>query len=134
MKTAMQQLREHLVNSWSAPGDLWKPDKIIERVESMIELEKRHMRSICDITNVECIELAKIIGGADHISQESQIAQIKELLNGIYTKQTNLPGIKWMRAGKYLNEIGVDPFLPLPPQPPEDRVRWMTKQTTPLPP
>lgn len=112
MKTVMQQLHEHLVNSWSAPGDLWNPDKIIEKVESMIELEKRQIvvRSVCDITNVECTELAKILGGADHISQESQIAQIKELLNGIYTKQTNLPGIKWMRVGKYLAEIGVDPL------------------------
>lgn len=43
MKTAIQQLHDDLMDSWSSPGDLWRPDKIIEKVESMIELEKKQI-------------------------------------------------------------------------------------------
>jgi dsDNA-specific endonuclease/ATPase MutS2 len=40
MKTAMQELHDHFKEAWSSPGDLWRPDMIIEKVESMIEKEK----------------------------------------------------------------------------------------------
>lgn len=89
------------------------------------------IRSVYEITDFECIELCKIIGGSDHISEKSKIAQVKELLKGIHNKQTNIPGIKWMKAYKYFETIGINPFIPLPP---EDRTIYTFKQTTPLPP
>ena len=43
MKTAMQELLEHLVNEWSSPSDCWNPSKVIDKVESMIEKEKEQI-------------------------------------------------------------------------------------------
>ena len=44
MKTAMQELLEHLVNEWSSPSDCWNPSKVIDKVESMIEKEKEQIQ------------------------------------------------------------------------------------------
>lgn len=44
MKTAMQELHSHLVSAWSSPGDLWKPEMVIEKVKSMISIEKEQIR------------------------------------------------------------------------------------------
>jgi hypothetical protein len=51
MNTPMQELLEHFNNAWSSPGDLWKPSKVIEKVESMVEKEKElkmflHLKSL----------------------------------------------------------------------------------------
>lgn len=45
MKTALQELRDHLVDAWSSPGDLWRPDLIIEKVEQMISIENEQKES-----------------------------------------------------------------------------------------
>jgi hypothetical protein len=46
MNTPMQELLEHFNNAWSSPGDLWKPSKVIEKVESMVEKEKEFIALI----------------------------------------------------------------------------------------
>lgn len=40
MKTPTQELLEHFINAWSSPSDLWKPSKVIEKIESMVEKER----------------------------------------------------------------------------------------------
>lgn len=39
-QTAMQELLQHFIDAWSSPGDCWNPDKVINKIESMIEKEK----------------------------------------------------------------------------------------------
>ena len=46
MNTPMQELLEHFNNAWSSPGDLWKPSKVIEKVESMVKKEKEFIALI----------------------------------------------------------------------------------------
>lgn len=43
MKTPIQELIEHFTDAWSSPSDLWKPSKVIEKIESMLEKEKEVM-------------------------------------------------------------------------------------------
>ena len=40
MKTPIQELIEHFTDAWSSPSDLWKPSKVIEKIESMLKKEK----------------------------------------------------------------------------------------------
>ena len=59
MKTPVQELIEHFIDAWSSPSDLWKPSKVIEKIESMLEKEK------------EVIKNAYIEGCGDNILCES---------------------------------------------------------------
>jgi len=40
MKTPIQELLEHFTDAWSSPSDLWKPSKVIAKIETMLEKEK----------------------------------------------------------------------------------------------
>lgn len=44
LNTPIGELSKHLVDAWSSPSDLWKPDLIISKVESMTEKEKEFAR------------------------------------------------------------------------------------------
>lgn len=45
MKTPIQELTEHFTDAWSSPSDLWKPSKVIDKIESMLEKEKQFLVS-----------------------------------------------------------------------------------------
>ena len=40
MNTPMEELLKHFNDAWSSPSDLWKPSKVIEKIESMVEKER----------------------------------------------------------------------------------------------
>ena len=46
MKTPLQELIEHFTDAWSSPSDLWKPSKVIEKIESMLEKEKQLLKDV----------------------------------------------------------------------------------------
>ena len=46
MKTPIQELLEHFTDAWSSPSDLWKPSKVIAKIESMIEIEKEFIEDV----------------------------------------------------------------------------------------
>lgn len=46
MKTPIQELIEHFTDAWSSPSDLWKPSKVIEKIESMLEKEKQFLENV----------------------------------------------------------------------------------------
>ena len=46
MKTPIQELIEHFTDAWSSPSDLWKPSKVIEKIESMLEREKQLLKDV----------------------------------------------------------------------------------------
>lgn len=60
------------------------------------------------ITDEHKIELAKIIGGCDHLSDEGKISAIESLFctNSLYNKQTNIPGVRFFYAQQYLLSKG----------------------------
>ncbi len=59
---------------------------------------------LSELTDEDALAVAKLLGGASHLSDEGQIHQAKELIttNNLYRQQTNIPGIYWYRAFKYL--------------------------------
>ncbi len=73
-----------------------------------------NLRKIEDITDNEALEVGKILPGASHLSNESIIAQVRDLLSSpnIYTKVTNIAGMSWNHLFQYLASIGVAlPYL-----------------------
>ena len=40
MKTPIQELLEHFNDAWSSPSDLWKPSKVIAKIETMLHKEE----------------------------------------------------------------------------------------------
>ena len=56
------------------------------------------------ITDEHALELSKIIGGANHLSNESQIFQLKQLFSSpnFYVNQTNISASRWLKAFQYL--------------------------------
>lgn len=68
----------------------------------------KEVRKLEEITDEHVLECSKIIGGNDHISDESKIYQFRELFctNKLYNQQTNIPGIRWYRVFKYLESKG----------------------------
>jgi len=66
------------------------------------------MKHITKLTDEDALEVSKIFANGLHLSEESQIFQIKELLtsNKLYNHQTNIPGMRWYRAFKYLESKG----------------------------
>lgn len=61
-----------------------------------------------DITDEHTIEVGKVIGNVAHLSDDSIIHQVKEIIctNRIYNMQTNVPAIRWMYAFQYLIQKG----------------------------
>jgi hypothetical protein len=70
----------------------------------------KEVRQFSDLTDVECLSLSELTGCADHLSEQSQIHQVRELFqnNGFYNRQTNLPGRIWLKIIDYLRLIGID--------------------------
>jgi hypothetical protein len=68
------------------------------------------LRPLSDMTGDECIKVASILGVSSHLSNESKIFQVKELMADIFHKQTNIPGYRWMQLTKYLLSKGFDLF------------------------
>jgi hypothetical protein len=46
MKTPIQELLEHFTDAWSSPSDLWKPSKVIAKIETMLEKEKEFIEDV----------------------------------------------------------------------------------------
>jgi len=72
--------------------------------------------NIENLTDEHALEAANKLGGVSHLSDESKIHQAKQLLttNQLYVGQTNINGINWYRAFKYLEQKGyeIDNFHP----------------------
>ncbi|HWY09701.1 MAG TPA: hypothetical protein VN026_00175 [Bacteroidia bacterium] len=68
------------------------------------------LKPLSTITDEDAIEASSIIGGASHLSKESQIAQLKELfsLPSFFVNQTNISGYKWLQCIQYLQSKGYD--------------------------
>jgi hypothetical protein len=75
-----------------------------------IENIKLVLRKLTSILDEESVEAAEVLGGASHLSRDSQIHQVKELMRTIYHKQTNIPGYRWMELTRYLLSKGFDIF------------------------
>ena len=63
---------------------------------------KPMLYSLGSMVDEQCLKVADILGGASYLIDESKIIQVVELMNGIYNKQTNIPGKKWMDLTVYL--------------------------------
>jgi hypothetical protein len=68
------------------------------------------VRPLSSITEEEAFEFSQIIGGASHLSRESQISQVKYLLTAKWNAQTNISGAIWVLAFKFLLEKRFDLF------------------------
>lgn len=68
-------------------------------------LELTHYQKISD---EHALEVSRILGGASHLSKESQIAQLKDLLSSpnFYNKQTNVSASSWLKAFQYMQRNG----------------------------
>jgi hypothetical protein len=64
------------------------------------------LQELDQISDEDALAVAEIFGSMPNISDESKIAQVKQLLvgNAMYTKQTNIPAIKWYHAFEYLKQ------------------------------
>ena len=62
------------------------------------------IKPIAELTDEDALEVSKIWANGSHMSEESQIHGVKELLcsNLLYNRQTNISGIRWYRTFKYL--------------------------------
>lgn len=79
---------------------LWNYKKVKEAQE------RKDTLNLSDITDEHALATSKILGGATHVSVESQIHQMREVLSRRWNMQTNIPGIGWYRAWKYLQGLG----------------------------
>lgn len=75
-------------------------------VEADLSDVKPILSRLSDMTEEDAVESAGILGGASHLSRESQIFQIKELFQNIHHGQTNVPGYRWMQLTVYLLSKG----------------------------
>ncbi len=68
-------------------------------------LELTHYQKISD---EHALAVSRILGGASHLSKESQIAQLKDLLSSpnFYNKQTNVSASSWLKAFQYMQRNG----------------------------
>lgn len=68
-------------------------------------LELTHYEKISD---EHALEVSRILGGASHLSKESQIVQLKDLLSSpnFYNKQTNVSASSWLKAFQYMQRNG----------------------------
>jgi hypothetical protein len=77
-------------------------------------------KELIELSDEDALEASKLLGGASHLSDNGQIFQAKELLttNKFFNHQTNIPGIKWWRALKYLESKGykIDKYEDAAPQ------------------
>ena len=46
MKTPIQELIEHFTDAWSSPSDLWRPSKVIAKIETMLEKEYNFIEQV----------------------------------------------------------------------------------------
>jgi hypothetical protein len=64
------------------------------------------LKRLSDMSEEDAISIAEILGGASHLTRDSQIHQVKELLTDIHHKQTNVPGYRWMMLTVFLLKKG----------------------------
>lgn len=66
------------------------------------------LKSVSDITDEDALQGSKLVGGASHLSDESQIFQFKQLFESpnFWTRQTNIPLVKSLRVFDYLRSKG----------------------------
>lgn len=67
----------------------------------------RPVRSFSDLTDEECLIASGVVGGASHLSNDSQIHQFRELMKEGFYRQTNVPGNNWFKLQDYLTSINV---------------------------
>lgn len=70
------------------------------------------LRPLSDMTDEEALKCGEILGGMSHLSNDSIIHQIKDLIgtNKLYTMQTNISGIKWIYLTPFLLKQSFDIF------------------------
>jgi len=68
------------------------------------------LRRLDSMTDSECIEFGMLVANDQFrgYGDEAKIHQVRQLLSGIFNQQTNLPGIKWIRAAQWLYKHSFD--------------------------
>jgi hypothetical protein len=68
------------------------------------------IKPLSSITDEDAIEASAIIGGASHLSTESQIKQLRDLFSSpnFWVNQTNISGYKWFNCCQFLQSKGYD--------------------------
>ncbi len=114
IKEKMFAQHQGQVAEWQMPGYTHKVETEIIQFDGIDFLTshnaKIRLKPLPDISKKDALEVSKIIGGASHLSEESQISQVRDLLcsPNIYVNVTNISGIKWLLAFQYLELKGYD--------------------------
>lgn len=62
------------------------------------------MKDISEITNEHCLIVADIFGNSRHISDESKIFQVKEVISKLHNGVTNISGYSWYKFFKFCED------------------------------
>ena len=86
--------------------------KIISDIEHGLLRDdiKLIIKPLSSITDEDAIEASAVIGGASHLSKESQIKQLRDLFSSpnFWVNQTNISGYKWFNCCQFLQSKGYD--------------------------
>lgn len=65
------------------------------------------LKTLSSISDEDAIEVAGILGGSTHLSDESKIHQVNQLLNTpFFTGQTNISASSWLNCFDFLRSKG----------------------------
>jgi len=91
-------------------------DILLETYEDLIAIFSSNLasenevspeRTVNDMTDEECLKGSEIVGGASHLSPESQIHQFRQLFEDLFWRQTNISGSSWFKLYAYFKSINV---------------------------
>lgn len=86
---------------------LQKDFNTIEWLDEGLAKEGQGDRTVIDLTDDECLKGSEIIGGASHLSKESQVYQFREIFKDLFWRQTNVSGKRWFELYEYFKSINV---------------------------
>src|ERR1700741_2755888 len=68
------------------------------------------LKPISDISDEHALKVSELFGGASHLSKESQISQVKQVLSSpnFWINVTNITGASWLKVFQYLQFEGYD--------------------------
>lgn len=108
MKTAEQIFDKHLPND----GQPYEYPWIIAAMEEYAQQYASQQSSTAGVlidhnnfTDEQCLKASGIVGGASHLSHDSQIFQFRELMKEGFYRQTNIPGNNWFKLYEYLQSL-----------------------------
>ncbi len=71
---------------------------------------KIRLKPISDLKDEHALKVSELVGGASHLTPESQIIQAKRLFESpaFYVNQTNIKAFGWLQAFQFLQSKGYD--------------------------